>query len=129
MMTPKNDNARGQAGEVGKSHISEAKLCYPSPTSVKGRVLGALLRGEHLTHLDCWRRFGSSRLAHHAHVLRKAGWPILMTEQIVATSDHWRQASIGIYRLPHEAIAAAAEVGQCFAAECQMEARHVCAGQ
>ena len=37
---------------------------YPRPSSVKGRVLASLLTGAELTHLDCWRRYGSARLAH-----------------------------------------------------------------
>lgn len=91
---------------------------YPSPATVKGRVLGALLRGERITHQDCWRRFGSSRLSHHVYELRRTGWPVLMIEQTVTTSDGGRTATIGIYSLPADAIAAAGEEGHDFAAEC-----------
>jgi hypothetical protein len=74
---------------------------YPRPTSVKGRVLAALLAGAELTHLDCWERFGSSRLAHHVHMLRDggAGWPIQSVERPVPTSDG-RTAVIAYYALP-----------------------------
>lgn len=93
-------------------------LTYPSPASVIGRVLGALLRGERLSHLDCWRRYGSSRLAHHVHVLRRMGWQVPMEEVSVTTSDAGRTATIGEYRLGADAIAAAGEAGQTYAAEC-----------
>lgn len=71
-----------------------AKSYYPSPLSVKGRVLGALLRGERLTHLDCLRRFGSARLSHHIYMLRGIDWPVVMIEETVATSDAGRQPSV-----------------------------------
>lgn len=88
---------------------------YPAPASVKGRVLAALLRGESLTHADCWRSFGSSRLAHHVFKLRAAGWPIACAEAAAPTSDG-RTPIIGRYSLPQTAIAEAGERGQQFAA-------------
>ena len=105
-----------KARPQGKAHQRE--FCFPSPSAVKGRVLGALLAGETLTHLDCWRRFGSARLAHHAYVLRGIGWPVQMEERAVTTSDGGRSAIIGNYFLPRETIAAAGERAQTFAAEC-----------
>jgi hypothetical protein len=92
----------------------EASFTYPRPGSVKAAVLAALLRGESLTHLDCWRRFSSSRLAHHAFMLRGAGWPILCNDDQVLTSDG-RLQIIGRYSLPQTAIAEAGERGQRFA--------------
>ena len=91
---------------------------FPSPHSVKGRVLGALLRGDRLTHLDCWRRFGSARLSHHIYVLRGIGWSVEMIEETVTTSDAGRAATIGIYLLRAEAISQAGEEGQRYATEC-----------
>jgi len=91
--------------------------CYPDPTSVKGRVLGALLLGELLSHFDCWRRFGSSRLAHHIYVLRRHGWPICMEEVDVLTSDGGRKATIGVYRLDADTIAEAGAEGRRYATE------------
>jgi hypothetical protein len=117
--SPTDDNARVQAGEVGKANNYQAsELYFPSPTSVKGRVLGALLRGERLTHLDCWRRFGSARLSHHVYVCRGLGWDVQMVEETVTTSDAGRPATIGIYFLLPEDIATAGERGQQYAAEC-----------
>jgi hypothetical protein len=92
---------------------------YPDPATVKGRTLGALLRGERLTHLDCWQRFGSARLSHHIYCLRGTpGWSVLMVEQTVTTTDAGRPASIGVYYLDPEVIAAAGERGQRYAEEC-----------
>lgn len=91
---------------------------YPSPESVKGRVLGALIRGERLTHKDCWLRFGSSRLSHHVYELRRSGWPVSMEEINVTTSDAGRTAVIGLYSLPADAIRQAGEGGQDYSAAC-----------
>ncbi len=115
---PRNDNAHGQVGEVGTAGTSTHALSLPSPQTVKGRVLGALLLGERLTHLDCWRSFGSARLSHHIYVLRGLGWNILIDEVTVPTSDAGRPALIGYYSLPAEAIAEAGERGQQYAAKC-----------
>lgn len=99
-----------------------AKFNYPDHSTVKGRVLGALLRGERLTHLDCWRRLGSARLSHHIYILRggKAGndWPVEMIEIDATTTDAGRHATIGEYYLPAEVIAEAGELGQKYAEEC-----------
>lgn len=110
--TIRNANATVQGGECAKQS-DYTQIIFPKPDSVKGRVLGALLRGEQLTHLDCWRRFGSARLSHHIYMLsNEGGWPVQMVEQEVKTSDAGRTASIGIYTLPEEAITSAGDAGQ-----------------
>lgn len=114
----KNDNAHGQVGEVSKTKNIASQLSFPSPHSVKGRVLGAHLRSESLTHEDCWLRLGSSRLAHHVLMLRCTGWPIHMTEEVVKTSDAGRPASIVVYSLTPEFIDAMGEHGRQCAADC-----------
>lgn len=111
----RNDNATRERGEVGKADTTTREFCFPDPATVKGRTLGALLRGERITHLDCWRRFGSARLSHHIYMLRGIGWPVQMVEETVTTSDAGRPASIGIYWLPLEVIEAAGERGQRYA--------------
>lgn len=104
---------------LGKDgNIPTRALYLPSPRTVRGRVLGALLRGEHLTHWDCWRRFGSSRLSGHIHPLRRRNWSIDMLEKDVTTSDAGRAATIGVYSLSQETIADAGERGQRYAEEC-----------
>jgi len=115
--TPKNENGLRQQA-VGQNKNTTPAFSYPAPTSVKGRVLGALLRGERLTHLDCWRRFGSARLSHHIYCLRGSDWPVQMVEETVTTSDAGRPASIGIYSLDPAVIEAAGERGQEYAEAC-----------
>ena len=97
---------------------TQVGFSFPSPHSVKGRVLGSLLRGERLTHLDCWRRFGSARLSHHIYILRGICWDVQMIEETVTTSDAGRPATIGIYFLTSDSIAEAGELGRDYAAEC-----------
>lgn len=97
-------------------------LDFPDPETVKGRTLGALLRGDRLTSNDCLFRFGSARLSHHVYVLRGGksgcGWPIEIDEEVVETSDAHRKATIGVYYLSEQAIRAAGERGQNYAKEC-----------
>jgi hypothetical protein len=118
---PGKENGAWQGAVGGQSvqaKTAVAELCYPSPQTVKGRVLGALLNGQSLTHLDCWRRFGSARLSHHSYILRGSGWPVQMIEETVTTSDAGRPATIGVYFLTPESIADAGQRGQKYAAEC-----------
>lgn len=119
MMPPESDNARrARPGEVGENQSElQAGFYYPTPATVKGRTLGALLRGERLTHLDCWLRFGSARLSHHVYMLRAEGWPVLCENQTVTTSDAGRPALIGVYSLSADVIANAGDQGRQFAAD------------
>lgn len=114
----RNDNATRERGDVGKADTTTRGFCFPDSATVKGRTLGALLRGERITHLDCWRRFGSARLSHHIYMLRGIGWNVQMVEDTVTTSDAGRPATIGVYFLTPEAIAEVAERGQRYATEC-----------
>lgn len=114
MTTPsRKDNATGQGGEGFKALATTAISSYPDPTTVKRRVLADLLAGRRITHLDCWREHGSSRLAHHCYVLRGMGWPI-DTEEIDARTCDGRHAQIGKYSLRPETIEEAGERGQRF---------------
>lgn len=115
MNTPADNRGDGSGREMKRTKFSAKSVGtgqYPAPTSVKGRVLASLLAGEELTHLDCWERFCSSRLAHHVHMLRDggAGWPIQTVERPVPTSDG-RLAIIAFYVLPKPAIDQAGEAG------------------
>ena len=119
MSAPADNRGDGGGREAMPSECSAKSQgvgTYPRPSSVKGRVLAALLTGAELTHLDCWERFGSSRLAHHAFILRGAGWPIQTVERPVPTSDG-RQATIAFYRLPKATIDQAGEAGAAYIAE------------
>lgn len=111
-----NDNARGQAGEVGKSQNSVPGFYYPRVESVRGRILGALLRGDRLTQLDALHRFGNFRLAADIEVLRRHGWQIQTDEIEVSTSDAGRRACVARYAMTDAAIAQAGEDGQRYGA-------------
>lgn len=102
-----------------------SEVSYPDPQTVKGRVLGALLRRERLTHKDCWIRFGSSRLSHHIYSLRNDnGWLIETDDLNVKTTDAGRVACIGRYWLTDEVIEEAGERGRQYAEVCaRVEAR------
>ena len=120
MSAPRKDNARRQPGGVSKQNNNDspsyaaclAPVKYPDPHHLPGRVLARLLTGRRYTHLDSWRELGHARLADSIWKLRKAGWPVEMDEREVATSDHGRQAQIGIYYLRPETIAEAGDIGR-----------------
>lgn len=125
---PENDKGlRGQAS-VGKAEATAGGFCnaenipvkpdYPDPHTVFGRVLGAHLAGHRLTVADSLRRFGHDRLADSEFKLRRLGWPIRSIRKSVATTDGGREASVSEYFLDQEAIVAAGECGQEYAAEC-----------
>lgn len=116
--TPRNENDQLALVGFGKATATTNVFSYPDPTTVKGRVLADLLAGRRITHLDCWREHGSSRLAHHCYMLRGIGWPI-DTEEIEVTTRRGRQAQIGEYSLPAEVIEEAGERGQRYVASAQ----------
>ena len=78
----------------------------PVSGSIKRQVFEALARGERLTSLDAWARFGTSRLASLVHQLRVVGWPIL-SETVTVDTAHGHQASVAAYFMSGEAIEAA----------------------
>lgn len=117
-----------------QTHEVKQRFRYPDPETVHGRVLGALLRGEHFTQHDCSIRLGSSRLSHHIYTLRggkaRNGWPIVTVEKPVTTTDAGRPATIGEYSLPSVVIAAEGERGREFAKEClRVELEHRAIGR
>jgi hypothetical protein len=128
MSAPRNDFARGQAGEIGKAQTTQIELCFTAPRQVKtsfpslkflpGRVLAILLSGRRFTHKDSWLELGHARLADSIWKLRRLGWTVQMDEETLATSDAGRPATIGIYFLKPETIADAGERGREFVAEC-----------
>lgn len=112
---PTNTNATRERGE-GASKNTTTAFSYPSPSSVKGRVLSDLLSGYKLTHYDVWENHGSSRASHHVLMLRKAGFPVITDEIDVPTSDG-RTARIALYSLSRETVDATGERGEVFIAE------------
>lgn len=101
----------------GNESAANSAFYFPEPDTVIGRVLGAMLRRERLTHKDCWVRFGSSRLSHHIYQLGKDGWPVSRAAVDVVTSDAKRPATIAEYWLDASTIQVAGERGQKFAAQ------------
>ncbi|MBN3770715.1 helix-turn-helix domain-containing protein [Burkholderia sp. Se-20378] len=92
----------------------EAAYSYPEASSVRGRALAALLRGERLTQADALSRWATSRLSSAIYQLRGLGWPIMAVAVPVQTRDNGRTATIARYRLPAFAIKKAGERGQRF---------------
>ena len=114
----RNDNAGRQPGAVGNaSSVHQSEFYYPSVESVRGRILGSLLRGEPLTQKDTLRRFSDFRLASQVEALRKSGWPIVTEIIDVDTRDAGRRSEVAQYRLCGEAIEAAGNIGRQYAAE------------
>ncbi len=70
----------------------------PAHGSIKRQIFEALARGETLTPLDAWARFGTSRLAALIHQLRVAGWPI-HSDTITVSTAHGHQASVAAYSM------------------------------
>lgn len=113
---PTKDNARGQAGEVGKADSDQqdrfcaapsatVKPSFPDPKFLPGRVLAILLSGRRFTHLDSWRELGHARLADSIWKLRRLGWAVAADDEVMTTSDGGRQATVAVYYLPPNVIA------------------------
>lgn len=95
--------------------MSSTSLYYPSSESVRGRILGAMLRGDSLTQQDALIRFSNFRLAADVEVLRKRGW-VINTEMVdVTTRDAGRKSEVGRYSIPADVITAAGEFGSKYA--------------
>ena len=98
--------------------LALVKPAFPDMNFLPGRVFGILLTGRRYTSKDAWIELCHSRLSDSVWKLRRLGWPVQMVEEVVATGDAGRPASIGIYYLDAETIAAAGERGEQYAAEC-----------
>lgn len=95
------------------AEATQRRFSFPSPGSVKAGVLADLLDGQHLTHLDVWTRYGSSRAAHHVLRLRQAGFPV-ETVTIDAPTHDGRTSRIAEYHLPASVIKQVGEDGRRF---------------
>lgn len=86
---------------------------YPNKGTMPSRALAMLLQGLAITHREFWLHAGTYRLSAAIHPLRKDGWNIQDTPEVVPTSDPTkRRAHIKRYYLPNEAISAAGEAGR-----------------
>lgn len=79
-----------------QSHCSAPR--HPRNGTARAAILEALQRGESLTSLEAWQRFGASRLAADMFELRSMGWPI-HAENIAVPARSGRMAHVARYRL------------------------------
>jgi hypothetical protein len=88
---------------------------YPNINTLASRALSLLLQGSAITHRDFWVYAGTYRLSALIFELRKIGWVIRDTYELVPTSDPTtRRAHIKRYFLPSESIFVAGECGRDF---------------
>lgn len=98
---------------------------YPPADSVRGRVLGRLLRGSILTSGDVWRELSASRLAATIYQLRHDfGWDIHSHRIRVRTRDNGRDALISEYWLDSQQRRAIGEEGKTFVRSTTLAEKH-----
>lgn len=98
--------------------VTTQNLSYPPHKSVRGRVLGRLLRGRMMTNGDVWRELSASRLAATIYQLRREfGWDIRSHRIRVRTRDNGRDALIAEYWIDAEQRNDAGELGRKYAAQ------------
>lgn len=78
-------------------------LIWPKHTTIAGRVLAELLRGEWLDHQDLITGCASWRLAAYVDKLKKQGWPIQAIEK-PSPSAQCPNRYIAMYALPPDVI-------------------------
>ncbi len=91
---------------------AQTTLVYPKHHSVRGRILGAMLRRERFTSGDALRRFGGSRLAADVDALEQSGWMFAHDNINVKTSDNGRVATVRRYWLTDQSITKAGDRGR-----------------
>lgn len=106
-----------------------AAFHYPNVGTMPSRTLCLLLQGLGITHLDFWRYAATYRLSAPVYELRRTGWDVLDSREIVPTSDRTkRSASVARYRLPQDIISAVGEDGRDYVAKVQEWERKRAAG-
>lgn len=102
---------------------------YPTIGTMSSRTLCLLLQGLGITHLDFWRYAATYRLSAPVYELRRTGWEVQDSREIVPTSDRTkRSASVARYSLPQDVISAAGEDGRDYVAKVQEWERKRAAG-
>lgn len=112
--TSQNDNARGQAGEVGTANTYANNCTYPHHNTQAARLLAMLLHGKRIDPLRGWRELGIYRLSDTAFQLRGMGWPVNTGRQDVANRFN-EPCRVAEYFLDAEAITAAGHDGEEYA--------------
>ena len=104
---PKPSKVKG-AYSVQLSFLPTPPFCpkWPRPTTVAGRVLAELLRGEFLDHEDLIAGCSSWRMAAYSFELKRMGWPVVTFDK-PAPSAGCPTRTIALYGLPPEIIAQA----------------------
>lgn len=110
-----NESALDKCNSTTIRHLEP---CYPDPNTVHGQALGAFLRGDKLTTLEARPRLHTTTITQSVQKLRRAGWCVVTERITVPTADGDRQANIGRYSLPPEAIIESGDEGKSYAAEC-----------
>lgn len=105
-------NARPQ--ESGTNPLT-GRFYYPHCESVRGRILGAMLRGDSLTQQEALKRFSNFRLAADIHELGRRGWMIDSEMIEVTTKDAGRKSEVKRYWITGDLIAEAGDDGRMFA--------------
>lgn len=95
-----------------------AAFHYPNIGTMPSRTLCLLLQGLGITHLDFWRYAATYRLSAPVYELRRTGWDVQDSREVVPTSDRTkRSASVSRYSLPQDIISAAGEEGREYVAK------------
>lgn len=104
---PKPSKVKGAYSEQ-LSFLPTPPFCpkWPSATTVAGRVLAELLRGEFLDHEDVIEGCSSWRLAAYIDKLKKMGWPVVAFDK-AAPFASCPTRKIALYGLAPEIIAQA----------------------
>ena len=91
-----------QAGGLSAEQVYSGTALHALPRPKSGTVAAAILEalegGRALTTLDCWRDFGTSRLAGYVCELRGMGWPIV-SETVAVPARAGRTAHVSRYVL------------------------------
>lgn len=82
---------------------------WPAATTIAGRVLAELLRGNALDHEDLIVGCRSWRLAAYVHDLKQKGWPIEAHEK-PAPLPHFAGRFIASYALPRAIVSKVQEM-------------------
>jgi len=104
MTAPKNDNATGSGGEVGKAKTKQSKFSESSTTTKAqiDRLLACLRRRPHNTHE--LRKLGISHPAGRVQDLLKAGFVIESGRTVTVDSDGYTHFGVAIYALLSEPV-------------------------
>jgi len=111
-----NDEVSDTAITVfGNERTPKPRVFPRDHENVTGRILGALLRGEHMTYRDFRLRFGAHDPSSYIYKLQQEGWPIQSLNTIVSTSDDGHDEYGTVYWLNHKDIANTGDDGRAFA--------------